>query len=100
MKRNILEAIGATVAWAAIAAAQTSLTSLQSAPAPLTTIMQTTGVPGDTFYTDCTSPSSSTIFPQGACPRMASRKCVALGYKDGWFEGDLQGSNPIISCVK
>ena len=101
---NATAAVTASAAGGALATTissiQSNITALQGAQSSLTTIVQTTAVSGDTFYADCTSPTSSTIFPQGACPRMASRKCVALGYKDGWFEGDLHGSDPVISCVK
>jgi hypothetical protein len=83
-----------------ISSIQSSVASLQSAPAPLVTVAREGAIPGDSWYADCTAPTSSTIFPVGACPRMASAKCKALGYKDGWFEGDLDLSNPYISCIK
>jgi hypothetical protein len=92
-------AAGGTLA-STISGLSSNVTALQAVK-PLTSIgVEVEVVPGDTYYSDCTSPSSATIFPAGACARMAQYKCVAVGYVAGWFEGDLHGSNPLVDCIK
>ncbi len=54
--------------------------------------------PATKWYVDCTTNSGT--FPQGACARMAWDACLAAGYRGGWFEGDLNGSDPVVACIK
>jgi hypothetical protein len=97
-------AIGQALAAAqnSITSLQTAVSALQSAPKPLTTAVRANATSANPYYTDCVNQtlSSGDSFLVGACPRMAHYACTAAGYATGWFEGDISGGNVGISCVK
>ncbi|MFO0556147.1 MAG: hypothetical protein U0271_47660 [Polyangiaceae bacterium] len=84
-----------------VSALDTRVTTLEAAPAPLTTLTKLTVSDGETYKAECMTNSGT--FSQGACARMAQIHCIAQGYQAGWFEGDLAApgfTDPAVICVK
>ncbi|HEY6079720.1 MAG TPA: hypothetical protein VIW29_12985 [Polyangiaceae bacterium] len=73
------------------------LAALEAKPAPLTTVFRTSIAAGDGSHAATCISAPDVI----NCAVAAGRKCVALGYAEGWFEGESgDGAARTIVCVK
>jgi hypothetical protein len=90
-------AVSATNASTATGALDTRITNVENRVV-LTTIVFASAVPGDAWHSECLNQTGA--FSAGACSRMASDKCVALGYTSGFLQGHLVGSSIGVTCVE
>jgi len=76
---------------------ETRLAALEALPKPLSTVFRTSIAASDGVHAESCIAGPSVV----SCAVAAGRKCTALGYAEGWFEGESgDGVTRTIVCIK